>query len=267
MEPDDRHAPPGVPPLRGGRAELHPVTQADYDFLYRLEVGDPRSILWRHSGRTPRPEDFAASLWNGVVASFVITDLTTATRCGVVTFYDERPAAGIIYVAAMVGFETRGTIVGPEAIRLAIDHAFAAWPIRMIVVETIEPNLKQFESSLASVLRYEGRITDAEFAAGRYWDKIFCTIRRSAWAKYRSSSGRHAAGLHASLSEACGLDDITSHRDQRLLDDLQLDSLAIFEVVVAIEEELDVAVPDELVASWETVDDVLHYIEQGAAGR
>ncbi|MCQ2770868.1 MAG: acyl carrier protein [Clostridia bacterium] len=58
-------------------------------------------------------------------------------------------------------------------------------------------------------------------------------------------------------------DDITV--ETRIMDDLGADSLDIVEMVMGIEEETGVSIPDEVVATFETVGDVLNYIENAEA--
>ncbi|MGN1133908.1 MAG: acyl carrier protein [Oscillospiraceae bacterium] len=46
-----------------------------------------------------------------------------------------------------------------------------------------------------------------------------------------------------------------------IIDDLGADSLDVVDLIMAIEEEFDVEVPDEEVANIKTVDDIVKYIE------
>ena len=47
----------------------------------------------------------------------------------------------------------------------------------------------------------------------------------------------------------------------RLFDDLGLDSLSAIDMVMTIEDQYSVEVPDEAIKSFKTVEDVISYIE------
>lgn len=55
------------------------------------------------------------------------------------------------------------------------------------------------------------------------------------------------------------VDDIAA--DSELINDLGADSLDIVDLVMSIEDEFEVEVPDEAVESMKTVDDAVKYIE------
>lgn len=55
-------------------------------------------------------------------------------------------------------------------------------------------------------------------------------------------------------------DDITM--DSLIIDDLGADSLDVVEMLMAIEEEFGIEVPDEDAQSFKTVGDVVRYIEE-----
>lgn len=50
-------------------------------------------------------------------------------------------------------------------------------------------------------------------------------------------------------------------RETRLREDLKVDSLDAAEIILAIEEKLDVEIPDELMMSAKTVGEILTYLE------
>ena len=52
--------------------------------------------------------------------------------------------------------------------------------------------------------------------------------------------------------------------DTNLMKDLEADSLDAVEIIMAIEEEFDIEVPDEEVANMKTVGDIVKYIEANA---
>lgn len=50
--------------------------------------------------------------------------------------------------------------------------------------------------------------------------------------------------------------------DSSFIDDLNADSLDIVELIMALEDELDMEIPDEDVENFKTVGDVVNYVKQ-----
>lgn len=61
--------------------------------------------------------------------------------------------------------------------------------------------------------------------------------------------------------EQLGVDDEEVVLSTSFVDDLGADSLDIVELVMAMEEEFDIEIPDEDAASISTVEDVVEYVE------
>ncbi|MDD3401102.1 MAG: acyl carrier protein [Eubacteriales bacterium] len=55
-------------------------------------------------------------------------------------------------------------------------------------------------------------------------------------------------------------DEITM--DSKLVDDLHADSLDIVELIMDLEQEFDVEIPDELLPQVQTVGDIVNYLEK-----
>ncbi len=66
------------------------------------------------------------------------------------------------------------------------------------------------------------------------------------------------------VSEVLGVeaDDITM--ESAFIDDLGADSIDLVELVMALEEEFEIQIPDEEVAKIKTVSDVVEYIKENA---
>lgn len=62
------------------------------------------------------------------------------------------------------------------------------------------------------------------------------------------------------VSEQLGLDESEIKPDLHLLDDLGADSLDIVELIMAIEEEFDIEIPDEDAEQVQTLKDIIAYI-------
>ena len=63
------------------------------------------------------------------------------------------------------------------------------------------------------------------------------------------------------LSNQLGVDRDTIEQDTDIIKDLGADSLDIVEMLMVIEQEYDVVIPDEVITSLKTVGDVAAYIE------
>ena len=73
------------------------------------------------------------------------------------------------------------------------------------------------------------------------------------------------AGLGEIVNEIVGLpaEDVTP--DKSFTDDLDIDSLAMVEIVVAAEERYGVKIPDSEVTKLKTVGDAVNYIQLNAS--
>jgi acyl carrier protein len=67
------------------------------------------------------------------------------------------------------------------------------------------------------------------------------------------------------VNEVTGIPADDVQLDKSFVDDLDVDSLSMVEVVVAAEEKFDVRIPDEEVKNLKTVGDAVTYIEKAQA--
>ena len=63
------------------------------------------------------------------------------------------------------------------------------------------------------------------------------------------------------IAEQLVIDAETIKPESNIIEDLKADSLAIVEMLMAIEEKFDVSVPDEDVPNLKTVQDIADYVE------
>jgi len=63
------------------------------------------------------------------------------------------------------------------------------------------------------------------------------------------------------IAEQLVIEADTIKPESNIIDDLKADSLAIVEMLMAIEEKFDVSVPDEDVPTLKTVQDIANYVE------
>ncbi len=62
------------------------------------------------------------------------------------------------------------------------------------------------------------------------------------------------------LNEVAGVESSKVTADKSFLDDLEVDSLSMVEVVMAAEDKFDVKIPDEEVKNLRTVGDAVNFI-------
>ena len=71
--------------------------------------------------------------------------------------------------------------------------------------------------------------------------------------------------LASIVEEVAGVDAADVQPDKSFVDDLDVDSLSMVEVVVAAEEKFDVKIPDDQVKNLKTVGDAVTFIEKAQA--
>ena len=62
------------------------------------------------------------------------------------------------------------------------------------------------------------------------------------------------------ISEQLSIDASEIHEESSFKDDLEADSLDLFELVMALEEEYDVEIPSEDLEKITTVEDIMDYL-------
>ena len=73
------------------------------------------------------------------------------------------------------------------------------------------------------------------------------------------------SGLAEIVNEVAGVPNDDVQMDKSFIDDLDIDSLSMVEVVVAAEERFGVKIPDDDVKGLQTVGDAVTYIEKAGA--
>jgi acyl carrier protein len=66
------------------------------------------------------------------------------------------------------------------------------------------------------------------------------------------------------LNEVAGVDQTKVSSDKSFLDDLEVDSLSMVEVVMAAEDKFGVKIPDEEVKNLRTVGDAVSFIKKAS---
>ena len=68
--------------------------------------------------------------------------------------------------------------------------------------------------------------------------------------------------LQGIISEVLQVDADSITMDTTFVDDLGADSLDIFQIIMAIEEEFDIEIPDEDAEKFQLVGDLVRYVEE-----
>ena len=81
-----------------------------------------------------------------------------------------------------------------------------------------------------------------------------------------ASTDKIRSDLADIVNEVAGVPADDVQMDKSFVDDLDVDSLSMVEVVVAAEEKFDVKIPDDEVKNLKTVGDAVAYIERAQTG-
>jgi acyl carrier protein len=73
------------------------------------------------------------------------------------------------------------------------------------------------------------------------------------------------ASLAEILEEIAGVNPSDVTPDKSFVDDLDVDSLAMVEVAMAVEEKFNAKIPDEKLSELKTVGDAMNYIKEHTA--
>jgi hypothetical protein len=185
-----------VPKIRGPYATLRSVGPEDYQALRGLETSSDMSTRWRLRGQTPSPEQWAQSLWNGVLAQFIVMETKTSKPMGLVAVYRPNFQEGHAYLAAGRFDLNEQTPVMIFGVAMFLEYVFSCWDFRKLYMELPEFNYPQFQSGLGKFFEVEGRLRDHTFGSGRYWDELTLALYRDRW---REQGSRLIGGSTTSL--------------------------------------------------------------------
>jgi len=170
-----------VPAFSGTHVRLRPVHAGDYPFLIELQTGPEHLIRWRYRGTTSSPEQIVQSLWQGVLAQFLVVRVGTGEPVGLVVCYNPEFRHGYAYLAMIVAreYERSGWVF--EASSLFVTYLFETFGFDKIYLEVIEFNYARLASGAGSLFHVEGCLRDHEFHLGRRWHLYTLAIYRSEW--------------------------------------------------------------------------------------
>lgn len=182
---------PGAPTASAGttsRVRLRPLLDDDLVPLYLASFDPATASAWRYRGRTLPPEEFVASLADGVRAQYVVELLDDGQAVGLVSAYDHH-ASGLHCKVAFVRFGPRppgsaGAVI--EGMLLFITHLFASFPYRKVYAEVPSYNLGLYAPGFA---QEEGVLRDYLFHEGEPADLHIVSFRRDQWEQVRAGTG------------------------------------------------------------------------------
>jgi acyl carrier protein len=257
-----------TPPIRSRHVYLKPIDPSDYALLQMLEtVGDP-APRWRHRGVTPSPDQWAQTLWSGVLVQFMVVGAQGNKPIGRVLIYQPNFQDRYAYFAAM-RFETRDrSPLMVFGISVFLRYVFSYWPFDKLYMEVPEYNLDQFASGLGRFFQIEGRLRRHLRMGGRAWDQLILALYRAdaaaqssldlAEREPESPAPPPAVSWEAFVAEVAAIAQVSEDRvqpDTRVLVDLALDSLALAELGVILVEKYETVSPsDDLeTRKWDNV--------------
>lgn len=170
-------------PLPGTRrVRLRTLADTDSAFLYELMSAPEAGGRVRFAGATPSPDQVVASLWDGVLAQFVVEGVGTGCALGIVALTTPNFRDGWAYLSAIGTPPAQGSGLIAEGVLLGFDYAFRTWPFRKIYMEVPETSYPAFRSGLGRYFAEEGRLREHAFWDGRYGDLYILAVLRATWA-------------------------------------------------------------------------------------
>lgn len=170
-----------APHLDGRNVSLRAVRPTDYDYLYALSLAPDNIWTWRQRGSTPGPDVFRQSLWQGVLAQFMIVKRPDGPPVGLVSAYAADFRNDIVYLAIVVDPAAKRTVWALEGAALLLTYLFTTWSFRKVYMETLEFNYGAFASGAGTIFSVEGCLLEYEYHDGKYWHKYIMSISRSQW--------------------------------------------------------------------------------------
>lgn len=168
------------------RIRLHTITDRDSAFLYELMSSPQAGGRVRFAGATPSPEKIAATLWDSVLAQFIVDGVAARQSLGLVSITSPNFRDGFCYVSAVGTPSAQGSGLIAEAVMLTFNYAFLTWPFRKIYMEVSETSYPAFRTGLGRFFAEEGRLREHAFWDDRYVDVMILAVYRATWARHRA---------------------------------------------------------------------------------
>jgi RimJ/RimL family protein N-acetyltransferase len=163
---------------------LRTIAERDSAFIYQLMISDRSGGRVRFGGATPSPEQVSASLWESVLAQFVIEGVASGRPLGLTAITTPNFRDGFAYFSVLGSDEAQGHGMVVEGAFLTLQYVFATWPFRKIYMEATEESFQAFYSGLDRFFIEEGCLKQHTFWNGRYMDMAIFAIYRDDWNRY-----------------------------------------------------------------------------------
>jgi len=245
-----------------------------YPILHQA-LSDPRvSRTWRSRGRTISSERFERELLEGVeLAAVVVSNQGDVIGLTQMLFYASIDQHAELAVFATADYIGSGKLL--EGAAIFIDEIFASFPLRKLYVHMTSTTAASVASVLALGFETEGTLRGHLYVEGAFVDVKIASITPAAFATgicgsavLRSATTEWKGVPHVVTPETDGSDLPGQLRrisglerpvlpDDRLVEDLQLDSLGIAEVVALVESCLGRDIADGYLVHARTVGDLL----------
>ncbi len=173
-------------PMGTERVRLRTIADRDGAFIYELMTSPQAGGQVRFAGATPSPEKVASTLWESVLAQFVVEGVSTQQPLGIVSITSPNFRDGFCYMSAIGTPSAQGTGLIVEGVLLGFNYAFVTWPFRKIYMEVNETSYPRFRTGLGRFFVEEGRLREHAFWDGRYVDVFILAVYRSTWAEHKA---------------------------------------------------------------------------------
>jgi RimJ/RimL family protein N-acetyltransferase len=172
-----------LPPMGTHRIRLRSLAERDRAFLYDLMTSPAAGGRVRFGGATLSPDKMLSSLWESVLAQFIIAAADSGAPLGLVATTSPNFRDGFAYLSALGAPEVQGRGVVAEGALLGLNYAFLTWPFRKIYMEATEDSYRAFRHGLGVFFSEEGRLRDHTFWNGRYVDMVILAVYRETWSR------------------------------------------------------------------------------------
>lgn len=166
------------------RIRLRVIAEQDSLFLYDLMTSPLSGGRVRFAGATPSPEKISASLWESVLAQFIIEGVRSGQPLGLVAITSPNFRDGFAYVSALGSPDAQGSGLIAEGMALCFHYAFTTWPFRKLYLEATEHSFQGFKSGIGRYFVEEGHLREHVFWNGQYTDLLILAFYREKWARY-----------------------------------------------------------------------------------
>jgi len=163
---------------------IRPITERDSAFIYQLMTSHRSGGRVRFGGATPSPQQVSASLWESVLAQFIIEGISSGRPLGLTAITTPNFRDGFAYFSALGSDESQGHGMLVEGVFLTFEYAFATWPFRKIYMEATEESYQTFYGGLHRFFTEEGRLKQHTFWNGRYMDMAIFAVYRDNWDRF-----------------------------------------------------------------------------------